>query len=177
MVLGAPTLAQGSLESGWRAVKWLPHHRFEITSPLSPSAALDALKAHVEPRRLFRMVFPNPANEKRFQGEVGATTFEISRIIGYRNSFLPQLSGKIHGAGSRSTINVTMQIHPLALVLMIVIAATMLLVIGALAFEGEGLALIPVTVMPPLFYGIVLWAFWFEADKQERTLREIFNGT
>jgi hypothetical protein len=158
-------------------MRWLPFHRFEITSPLSLSAALDALKAHVEPRRLFRMVFPNPANEKRFQGEVGADSFEISRIIGYRNSFLPQVSGKIHGAGSRSTVNVTMQIHPLALVLMIVIASTIMLVAGALAFEGEVLALIPVVLMPTLFYGIVLWAFWSEADKQERTLREIFNGT
>jgi hypothetical protein len=177
MVLGAPALAEGSMEGRGRAVRWRPHHRFEIQSALSPSAAIAALKPLVEPRRMFRIVLPNAANERRFQGDVGADSFEISRIIGYRNSFLPLVSGRLHGAGSRSTISVEMKIHPLALVLMIVIAAAMLLVAGTLAFAGEALALIPVLVMPTLFYGIVLWAFWFEADKQERTLREIFNGT
>lgn len=177
MVLGAPALAQGGLEGGGRVVRWSLHHRFEIQSTLAPRAALDALRPFVEERRIFRMVLPNAANEKRFQGDVGADTFEISRIIGYRNSFLPQVTGRVHGSGSRATISVDMKVHSLALALMVVIAAMMLLVAAGLALAGEALALIAVLVMPSLFYGIVLWAFWFEADKQERTLREIFNGT
>jgi hypothetical protein len=158
-------------------VKWWPHHRFEIQSPLSTSAAIEALKAHVEPRRMFRVGLPSSANDKRFQGDVGADSFNITRVIGYRNSFLPTVNGKIRDAGSRSTIDVEMQLHAVAIVLMIVISAMLLLIVGAVAFEGDVVGLFSLVLIPGLAYGAVLWAFWFEADKQERALREIFNGT
>lgn len=176
MVLGAPALAKGSLESGRRDVKWVPHHRFEIQSPLSPSAAIEALKAHVEARRLFRVGFPSSANDKRFQGDVGTDSFSIARVIGYRNSFLPTVTGKVQGAGSRSLISVEMQLHAIALVLMIVIGAMLLLVVGAVAYEADAMGLLSLLIMPVLAYGIMIWAFWFEAEKQERALREIFQA-
>jgi hypothetical protein len=31
-------------------------------------------------------------------------------------------------------------------------------------------------LIPALAYGAMLWAFWFEAEKQERALREIFRA-
>ena len=176
MVLGSPALAEGSMESGGRDVKWVPQHRFEIQSPLSPSAAIDALKAHVEARRMFRIGFPSAANDKRFQGVVAADSFQITRVIGYRNSFLPQVSGKIRGAGSRSMIEVEMALFAPVIVLVIAIMAMLLLIIGAVAFEGDLPALASLLIMPGLAYGAVLWAFWFEAEKQERGLREIFQA-
>lgn len=157
-------------------MKWTPHHRFEIQSPLSPSAAIEALKVHVEPRRMWRVGFPNPANDKRFQGDVGADSFSITRVIGYRNSFLPTVVGKVRGAGSRSVISVEMQLHALALVLMIVIGAMLLLVVGAVAYEADVAGLLSLVLIPALAYGIMIWAFWFEAEKQERALREIFQA-
>jgi hypothetical protein len=177
MVLGAPPLAEGSLESGGRDVKWVPQHRFEIQSPLSPTAAIEALKAHVEPRRMFRVGFPSSANDKRFQGEVGADGFSITRVIGYRNSFLPQVTGKVRAAGSRSVVDVEMRLFAPVIVLVIAIMAMMLLIVGAVAFEGDVVGLASLVLMPALAYGAVLWAFWFEAEKQDRALREIFNGT
>jgi hypothetical protein len=177
MVLGAPALAKGSVEGGGRVVKWWPHHRFEIQSALAPAAALDALKAHVEARRMFRVGLPSSKNDKRFQGVVGADGFQITRVIGYRNSFLPQVSGKIRGAGSRSVIDVEMALFAPVIILLIAIMAMMLLIVGVVAFEGDVVGLLSLVLLPALAYGAVLWAFWFEAEKQERALREIFNGT
>lgn len=177
MVLGAPPLAEGSVESRRRDVRWVLQHRFEIQSVLSTAAALEALKAHVEPRRMFRMNFPSSANDKRFQGAVDGANFNITRVIGYRNSFLPQVTGTVRAAGSRSVVDVEMKLFAPVLILVVVIAAMLLLIIGAVAFEGDLAALASLLIMPPLAYGLVLWAFWFEAEKQERALREIFNGT
>ncbi|WP_158765423.1 hypothetical protein [Terricaulis silvestris] len=159
-------------------MKWTPYHRFEIQSALSPQAAIEALKAHVEERRMFRVgVFPNPANDKRFHGDVSADSFSISRITGYRNSFLPNVTGKVRGTGSRSTIDVEMKLHSLVVVLLIVIMAMLLLIVGAAAFAADAMGLVSLVLLPALAYGGVLWGFWFEAEKQERALREIFNGT
>jgi hypothetical protein len=177
MVLGASAVAEGSVEGGGRVVKWWPHHRFEIQSALAPTAALDALKAHVEARRMFRVGLPSSKNDKRFQGVVGADSFEITRVIGYRNSFLPQVSGKIRGAGSRSVVDVEMALFAPVIILLIVIMAMLLLMVGAVAFEADVMGLLSLVLLPALAYGAVLWAFWFEAEKQERALREIFNGT
>jgi len=176
MVLGAPPLAEGSLESGGRDVRWVPQHRFEIQSLLSAPAALEALRAHVEPRRMFRVGLPSSANDKRFQGVIDADSFNITRVIGYRNSFLPQVSGKVRTSGSRSVIDVQMALFAPVIVLVIAIAAMMFLIIGAVAMEGDVAALASLQIMPALAYGAVLWAFWFEAEKQERALREIFQA-
>jgi hypothetical protein len=177
MVLGAPALAEGSLDDGGRDVKWFPHHRFEIASPLSPSAALDALKAHVEERAMFRVgMWPSSKNDNRFQGVVTADGFEISRIIGYRNSFLPVVTGKVRGAGSRSTISIEMKLHSLVIVLLIAIMVPFLLTVGFLAFEPDAFETLSLLLLPGLAYLGVLWGFWFEAEKQERVLREIFRA-
>ncbi len=177
MVLGAPALAEGSVESSGGHVKWVPQHRFEIQSSLSPSAAIEALKGHVEARRMLRVGFPSSANDKRFQGVVGADDFQITRVIGYRNSFLPQVSGKVRGVGSRSVIDVEMALFAPVIILVIAIMAMLLLIVGVVAFEGDVLGLVSLLIMPALAYGAVLWAFRFEAEKQERALREIFQAT
>lgn len=176
MVLGASALAEGSVASGRRDVRWTPHHRFEIQSKLSQTAAIEALKAHVEARRLFRIGLPSSANDKRFQGEVGLDSFSITRVIGYRNSFLPTVTGKVQAVGSRLVISVDMQLHVIALVLMIIIGAMLLLVVGAVTYEADVMGLMSLLIMPVLAYGIMNFAFWFEADKQERALREIFQA-
>jgi hypothetical protein len=177
MVLGAPALAEGSVEGCGCDVKWIPHHRFEIQSSLSSAAALDALRPHVEARRMFRVaLLPSSANDKRFQGVVGADSFEITRIIGYRNSFLPQVSGAVRPSGSRSVIDVEMKLFAPVIILVLAIAALLLLVVGAAAASGDAIGLLSLLLLPVLAYGGVLWGFWFEAEKQERALREIFRA-
>lgn len=177
MVLGAPALAQGRVDAGRRDMKWVPQHRFEIQSPLAPKAALDALKAHVEERAMFRVgMWPSSKNDTRFQGEITADGFSISRIIGYRNSFLPVVTGKVHGGGSRSTIAVDMKLHSIAVLLLIAIMIPFLLAVSVLAFAPDAMGMLSLLLLPALAYGGVLWGFWFEAEKQERVLREIFHA-
>jgi hypothetical protein len=95
-------------------VRWLPVDRFVLVSPFSPGDVAAKLAESVEPKRWFRFF---GAGRCPFEGDVGPTTFEIRRIIGYRNSFLPQITGTLSPHASGGTqISVRMALHPFPLV-------------------------------------------------------------
>lgn len=171
MVLGAPTLAEGSVDESGFAMKFLPYHRFEIESPLSRHAALEAIAAHAEPEKWFRWRWPSSGNDDRFEGEVRDDSFHLRRIIGYRNSFLPVIDGRVD-TGVRGA-RITIAMRPFV----IVFAFGGLWALGVLAF----LISLPdfwwaALLMLGFLYLMVMGGFWFEAAKQERTLRRIFQA-
>jgi hypothetical protein len=152
-------------------VRWLPYHRFEISSPLKRGDALAAMAAHVEPVKWFRFSWPSSANDKRFEGEVTADGFNLRRVLGYRNAFRPVLQGQVITAGAVSRIVVTMR--PLIFV-MLFGAFWMSIVASMMLAGGPGLWI--GLLMAVAFYGMAMGGFWFEATKQEQTLREIFRA-
>jgi hypothetical protein len=151
-------------------VKWLPVHRFKITSPLKRQDALSALNAHLEPAKLFRARWPSKANDKRFQGLASDDSFSIRRVLGYNNVFAPVSTGTIAAAGVGSQISVTMKPPAPALALFIGV-----LVLGALGMAMGGHVWMAL-ILAAMLYVIVSCSFWFEADKQQRALREIFRA-
>lgn len=151
-------------------MKLLPFHSFEITSPLKRQDALLALNAHLEPEKFFRARWPSKANDKRFQGATSDHAFSIRRVLGYNNVFAPVSTGTIAGAGAGSQINVTMKPPAPSLALFIGI-----LVLGALGMAMGGHVWMAL-ILAAMLYVIVSCSFWFEADKQERALREIFKA-
>lgn len=167
MVLGAPPLAEGSVEGCRRAVKWLPYHRLELRSPLSADDALKAIAAHVE-APTFRWGWPDPGDGRRFEGEAIANGFHIRRVIRYRNSFAPTLKGMITPEHRASRINVVMHLHPIVIGFVIVFLMVTLM-IGSVSIMGFAMAI--------FLYAITMGGFWFEASKQEQALREIFRAT
>jgi len=153
-------------------VNWvLPYHQFEISSPLRREDAIAAIAARVEPVKWFRLRWPSSENDNRFEGKVGADGFEINRITGYNNAFLPMVKGEVRGVGAMSLIVIRMR--P-ALFVLAISAAWAAGVIGFLTVTTDiGIA---VAFMMALLYGVFLGLFWFEADKQQKTLRTIFNA-
>ncbi|OQW57453.1 MAG: hypothetical protein A4S17_04395 [Proteobacteria bacterium HN_bin10] len=171
MVLVAPALAEERLGRGGRDVKWLPYHRFEIMSPLKREDAVAALAAHTEAPRWLRFDWPSNTNDKRFEGEVTANGFNLRRIMGYRNSFAPAVRGEIDSAGAMSRINITMQPSVFVLVFL---AIWYLAVFGMFTAAGGFLGVAFLFALAP--YLMVMGGFWFEANKQEKTLREILRA-
>ena len=94
----------------------LPYLRYELESGKTPAEVEEAMRAVVEPKRLFRF----GGGAQPFEGVVGDGAFDVRRIIGYRNSFLPQIRGTISAAAEGSRISITMSLHPLVLGFMIV---------------------------------------------------------
>jgi hypothetical protein len=153
-------------------VKLVPYHRFEITSALKREDVLTAMASRVEKRKWFAARWPNSANDERFDGTMRASGFNVTRIMGYRNSFAPVIDGEVHDAGRFSRIVITMR--PAYIVMVVLGFITLIFVTAFMALDG-GSSLSGFFLMA-LFYVIVLAGFWFEANKTEQTLRRIFQA-
>ena len=157
----------------------IPFDHFVIHSRMSSAEAIQALQAVVEPRKLFRF---SSTGAKPFQGMVQASGFRITRIIGYRNSWLPIVAGTVEPAPGGSLIRIHMR-------LMVIIGLFSAFWLGAVALVAVGFLIkaswqrieaAPMILMPigMLAFGLALTngGFWFEANKQKRMLIDIFGG-
>ncbi len=171
MVLVAPPLAKERVGGSRCDVRPLPIHSFEINSPLKRQDALAALKSHLEPAQFFRVRWPNSANEKRFEGAADDNGFNIHRVLGYNNVFAPVSTGVVHGAAAGSQITVRMQPPVLALVVF-----GGLLTVGSIGMVTASGAFWMPLVLLAMLYVMMMFGFWLEAGRQERTLREIFKA-
>ncbi|MGI4832700.1 MAG: hypothetical protein ACRYFK_04485 [Janthinobacterium lividum] len=86
-------------------MRFLPYFSEEFTSPLSPAELLRCVHDTVQAKREFR-------------GTVSAAGFAISRVIDYRNSMLPRITGRVAaGLAGGSRLYLTHELHPFALVI------------------------------------------------------------
>lgn len=162
-------------------MKVIPYEKYSFKSNLTAEEAISKLKENVEPNKIFRM----GGGEKVFQGNVYSHNFEISRIISYRNSFLPQIKGNIKPNNNSIIIDIKMHLHPFVIVFLFIwfvgvilgciVTATVL--IYSLI---QGSALSPGLIIPfaMLAFGIGLSTipFWSEVKKAKSELNKIFNN-
>lgn len=83
-----------------------PWRRFEIISHSTPAEVIYAIRGATEERRYFRV--PS-SNSRDFEGVVYDDRFEISRVIGYRNSLRPLISGRVEPAPGGTRIAIVMR--------------------------------------------------------------------
>jgi hypothetical protein len=93
----------------------LPYERFAIETTLSPEEVAQRLRDVTEPGRLLRI---RSERSKEFRGSVNDREFTITRIIRYRNSFLPAVRGRIEPAQDGTCVEVSMRLHGFVLAFM-----------------------------------------------------------
>jgi hypothetical protein len=167
---------------------FLPYEHLTITTYFSPEMARQKLAGVIEPRRM-RFGLLSRGHHKPYQGEISGDQFKISRIIYYRNSFLPVISGKLEPDLKGARLDIKMSLHPVVLIFM------------AIWFGGVGLAIIAtnfaafsaftqsgITADTPFFpllipggmfifgYLMVLGGFKFEAAKAKTFFHELITG-
>lgn len=155
-----------------------PYEKFTINTVLPPHAVRDKLLEVVEPVQWVRWAWTRP--EKPYQGEVLEDSFRISRVINYRNSFLPAISGKIRPRVSGSEILVEMKLNDFVwffmLFWLIGVGVAGLVFLVAMIGEGEFelMGLIPVAMF---IFGCCLPSigFWMEAGKSKQFLIELLQ--
>ncbi len=159
-------------------MKLLPYDSFEIDTPMSAKAIIGVLTDTVEPTRWFRL----SKDHKTFQGTVEHDGFKITRIIHYRNSFLPVVRGRFAPGPSGFTVTVTMRLHPFVMAFMCLwfggVGLGVVASLAGLAFgraEADPMLLIPFGML--LFgWALVSGAFWFEAKKTKPILLDMMKG-
>lgn len=117
-------------------MKYLPFENITYKTKLSSSEIIKRLNEVTEPRKLFRIsdIFRSN-NHKPYEGLIEANYFTISRIIRYRNSFLPKISGRIESEFTGTVITVKMRLNTFVLIFM------------SIWFTGVGLACFAVLAM------------------------------
>ena len=156
-------------------MKIFPYHEFKIATPVSIEDSYTSLNSEIEPDKWFRFL----SKHTLFQGTISRESFKITRIIHYRNSFLPIIYGTFLPGLNGTTVNIKMKMHPFVIAFM------------CFWFGGVGLgcfarvsnllsskALKPELLIPlgMLVFGVALVSgcFWFEVKQTIPILEKIF---
>jgi hypothetical protein len=148
-----------------------------IETALSIEEAQRRLAGAVEPRQVLRWSLK--PRSKPFEGSVDGEQFRISRVIGYRNSFLPQISGRIRQGPQGAVVEATLALHVVVMIFMAVwllgVGCAGVAVLSATFSRGsfEPFGLIPLGMF---VFGVLLCTlgFNFEASKAKALLRQLF---
>ena len=153
-------------------MKLLPYDTMTVDVPAPIEKVVDSLRRHVEPRKWFRLSHDHVP----FQGEVHESGFTISRIIHYRNSFLPVLHGRFESQESSTAVHVRITLHPLVIGFLCVWFGTFAVFSFAGVFplvqDGDATFLLCCGGMGLFAVLLTLGAFWFEVPKAKRLLQD-----
>jgi hypothetical protein len=92
-------------------MKYLPYENLTFRTKLDAEEILLRIKKNTEPEKMFRMNGLLENNDhKPYEGNVDGMTFHLTRIISYRNSFLPKISGLIERDFHGTKVTVKMKL-------------------------------------------------------------------
>jgi hypothetical protein len=155
----------------------MPFWKSTFQTSLSPDQVADRLRALLRPRVGFwegieQSLDPQP-DRPPFRGEVSDRAFKMTRVIGYRNSFLPVLRGRIEDdATGGSVVRIRMTLPAFTAIFLIFwIGFIARFLIGDLAAVGHLRSYAPLFM---LLFAVVLTpvAFFAEVRKAEQLLRK-----
>ena len=158
--------------------KALPVDSFEIRTTQSPEALMRILDRQIEPQKLFRF---GSRNHKPFQGDLSIDGFTMTRIIHYRNSFLPVIRGTFAPGPQGTNIAIKMTLHPIVIAFMamwlgVVGSIAMVLCLSAI-FSNDVAWPLPLAPLGMFVFGWALTSggFWFEAHHTKKKLLRLFR--
>ena len=113
---------------------FLPFDNFKFLTSLTTSEVQQRIESIIEPKKSFSFSFFENRT-KPYEGKLIDSSFEISRIINYRNSFLPVIKGQISSYLGRTEVAVRMR--PVVFVLIFV--SFWLGVVGLVCLHRKGI--------------------------------------
>lgn len=162
-------------------MKFLPLENITYKTSLKEEEAVKRLLDSIEPEKTFRFEVFSRGSSKSYEGQVNGQTFDIRRIIGYRNSFLPRINGVIEKDFDGLTIKVKMRLHIFVVVFLCVWCgfvglgcfASLMQVFSNSEFN-------PMTLIPfgmlIFVYALTMGGFKFESNKSKKDLQTMFEA-
>lgn len=158
-------------------MKYLPFERITYKTNLSEKEVLTRLSGFVEPKK-----FGLGRNYiKEYEGSIHNNSFEISRVIQYRNSFLPQINGKIQNENNETQIQVTMSLHAFVFFFLIVWCSFAMIFFIGVSLRAIREKEISVELFLPLgmflfVYALTMIGFKSESKQAKEYLRRNFEA-
>ena len=161
-------------------MSFLPYENLIFESNLTTEDLQDRINQNIESKKMLRIGFKNK-NTKPYEGYLNGNSFEINRIIGYRNSFLPQIKGVITETNGVSRINVKMRLHILVYIFMTIWCGGIgFALIGMLISCINNNKFEPAIFFPfgMLIFGYLLTTggFKFESNKSKKDLEKMLSS-
>ncbi|TZF95173.1 hypothetical protein FW781_14865 [Chryseobacterium panacisoli] len=158
-------------------MKYLPYERITYKTNLSEQEVLTRLSGFVEPKKIGL----GKNYIKEYEGSVNNNSFEISKVIQYRNSFLPQISGRIQKENDGTQIQVTMSLHAFVLFFLFVWCSFALLFFIGVSVRDIRAKEISVEFFLPLLmllfvYALTMIGFKMESKKSKEDLGISFEA-
>ena len=156
-------------------MKLLPYDSWTIDSPLDLPELVAGMTQRIEPQKWFRGLTRGALLP--LQGKVDLQGFSASRIITYRNSFLPMLYGKFIPTQQGTTICIKMMLHPFVLAFLAVwfgmLGLFSLAGIAALVENGSWGFLGHIGIMGGFALLLTYGAFFAEAGKAKNLISQV----
>lgn len=161
-------------------MKLLPYENYIINTVLSRIEVINRLKLKIDPPTRFILWFSDKKSEKDYQGRFSANGFEIVRIIKYRNSFLPIITGTFMNGSPGTQIHVKMQLALFVKVfLCFCLGAISLFLIFLIVSQISNREFDRVILVPfgmfTFGYLLALFGFKYESAKSRQFLEELFK--
>ncbi|WP_139256376.1 hypothetical protein [Flavisolibacter ginsengisoli] len=147
---------------------------------MTPHQVVSLLQNNIIPRS--RDIFRSNTNTTRpYEGYIVHNTFEVSRIIQYRNSFLPIIKGQVYRENEGSRIHVKMKLHSVVAGFMLVwmsgvTLALIAVFIKMLVHKKFEPAIFFVLLMLLFGYGLTLGGFKYESNKSKMFLAQLLEA-
>jgi hypothetical protein len=162
-------------------MKYLPIENITYKTRLNEEELYRRLSNSMEPEKRLRFSFFGSSSTKTYEGKMSGQTFNMKRIIRYRNSFLPRITGIIEKDFDGLTITVKMRLHILVTVFLcfwctgvgLASVAVLTQVISHSEFYPQ--TMIPFGML--IFaYVITMGGFKFESNKSKKDLQALFEA-
>ena len=162
-------------------MKFLPTENITYKTRLKEEELMRRLSEFIEPEKTFRFGNFRSDYRKPYEGQINGHTFNIKRIISYRNSFLPRIYGIIERDFDGMTIKVKMRLHIFVIVFLCVWCGG--LGLGCIAFLTQAFSksdfnlatLIPFGMLI-FVYALTMGGFKHESNKSKKDLQAIFEA-
>jgi hypothetical protein len=160
---------------------FLPYDKIDLTTRLTDKQIVSKLKSITDTDTKFSFKKLFKSNDKSYFGTITDESFEIKRIIYYKNSFLPILFGSFQKTINGSTISIKMRMHMAVNIGLSIICSFLLFFsIGFLLYtdksdEKEITRFIPL-IMFSIIYVLVMFFYKLESKKAQRDLIELLSA-
>lgn len=161
-------------------MKLLPFENITYRTKLGESEVRQIIENNIEPKDLFRQ-FRSKKSDKLFEGEMYGNEFSVRRIITYRNSFLPKITGEIIDEGRERLVNVRLRLHVFVIVFLMVWFVSLLsflLFFLITQTNNEEFETIPILILLSMLifgYGLTVGAFFYEAAKTKKIFSRLLQ--
>lgn len=155
----------------------LPYRKLIYNSLLSENEIRNRLNCLTRAANAFRVKYYPNIKTSDYAGDIYEHAFFMTRLISYRNSFLPAIAGKMTPHATGTTISVTMKLNIVAIVFGCIWFGGLLAAIAGITLAGHfGIGSVGVPLLM-MFFGILLFTvpFAIEANIAKKDLSRIFE--